>query len=357
MRTLLSLVAGTGLSIGTLAAQNEAGEPGQAVEPVPVRVIKAAKSAAGAKAPAEGTLQKLEDALLGGGPTVERIEFNGVMHEVRALRRPHEDPDLAPCDIAWCAFESLILDTLRADLVRQGKWPDDEAFAAAWADYCKPYDDTPFSVEVIATRFKGYPDLDTYRERWRVQHAYVTSLGKGAFAPQALQAEVSNPTSGAHLRGDGVTAELWFHPAVAGPDGRRDFDAAGRLAARTRAAIAAGAELPDGAEHRVVGKGKRLTINQLRSNLGENEYLGLVREGAAAKLFDPQRAPLGELVGPWRAPTGVYLARVTDRHVRDTPIDVEVLRMRKLVRQLAEQRQFRIWTGLVLARSVIRVPR
>ena len=35
-------------------------------------------------------------------------------------------------------------------------------------EYRQPYDSTPFTVEIIATRFKGYPCLEAFRSRWRL---------------------------------------------------------------------------------------------------------------------------------------------------------------------------------------------
>ncbi|HZN38940.1 MAG TPA: hypothetical protein VFD82_09060 [Planctomycetota bacterium] len=39
-------------------------------------------------------------------------------------------------------------------------WLGDAEYEAAYATYAEPYDTTPFTVKVVATKFKGYPSSD-----------------------------------------------------------------------------------------------------------------------------------------------------------------------------------------------------
>src|SRR5690606_9285412 len=54
-------------------------------------------------------------------------------------------------------------------------------------EYREPYDSTPFTVEIIATRFKGYPCLEAFRARWRLITSYA-DLIKDEMNDESLQA-------------------------------------------------------------------------------------------------------------------------------------------------------------------------
>src|SRR5690606_5221961 len=49
------------------------------------------------------------------------------------------------------------------------------------------YDETVFSVEVIATTFKGYPSLEAFRQRWRLIRSFEKMI-EDEMTDEALQA-------------------------------------------------------------------------------------------------------------------------------------------------------------------------
>jgi hypothetical protein len=76
-------------------------------------------------------------------------------------------------DLERAMQEVVVREALRQELVGKDAYVSDEEFQRRYEEYRQPYDTTPFTVEVIATRFKGYPCLEAFRSRWRL----ITSYG------------------------------------------------------------------------------------------------------------------------------------------------------------------------------------
>lgn len=294
----------------------------------------------------------LEATILGGAPAAASFEANGSVIELDALHRKLiEEHGAGPAP--RLLLERVVLQVLKEELVRQKAWLDDDDYEAAYAEYAKPYDETPFTVNVIATRFKGYPDLQVFQQRWRVLESFVRTLPADAFGDAALAAEAK--ASRDLLVGTGLTAEWWFHPAAMAADGRLDFATATQQASRTVAALRADAgkvTLADGVTHEVAGA-KPMQLNPLRGKLGESEFTSLLRSGVAEAMM---AATPGELIGPLRGTNGVYIARVQKRHEPDRDVDLTDARVRELVVQLLRQRQFEAWVDRVFQAAVLRLP-
>ncbi|MCA8973441.1 MAG: hypothetical protein KDC98_01905 [Planctomycetes bacterium] len=299
----------------------------------------------------------LEATLLGGAPAAEALEINGQVVDLANLRRTLADADTgADVDAATMsrrACDEVVLDLLRDDLVRRGAWLTDEDFTDAYLEYAKPYDSTPFTVKVVATKFKHYPSLEAFKRRWRVRESYLRSLPVDAFAAAALarEAEASRDL----LTGTTIEVEFWVHRADPRDDGRGDFDKAHQLAMQTMAVLTAANDgapvLPEGVVHLHLGEDRPMPLNQVRGQLAEGEYTTLLRAGVADAAF---AAPPGKLLGPLRGSDGVYLARVIERHETGREFDLGNERNRELTRELLAQRLFERWVDEVFATSIIR---
>lgn len=299
---------------------------------------------------------EFEAIVLGGAPAAPALEIDGEIHDLAALRKRLEEAGVPPADVPRRMLDELVLGMLQHDLEKQKQWLADAAYDEAYAEYAKPYDTTPFTVKIIATRFKGYPDLETFQRRWRVQQSFVRTLPATTWSDEALDHEAE--LGKALLGYTGIEADLWFHEAKPQEDHRRDFAAATAAAAATREALAAdpAAKLADAACTRI-GEKDPVLFNPLRQQLRENEYVSLLREGVVEALY---AAPLGELTGPLRGTDGVYIARVKRREDQPRAGNLVVRtnpKLRDLARQLGEQRRFLEWIDQVFARAVVRVPR
>lgn len=295
------------------------------------------------------TRLQIEATFLGGSPEVDAVELNGRLLRPTELRRNEAGEDLG----ARAAMERFVLTTLQQELERRHAWLDEAQYEAAYDEYRGPYDSTPFTVKVIATRFKGYPDLATFRARWRVFECFRRTLPKDACNDAALAAEAERSRD--LLVGTGVEIECWLHAATQQDDGRRDFAAAEQAAAKTLQKLRAGEAVEDPAvQFSHHGEKSPLLFNPLQNLFGEGEYTSLLREPAAAAVM---RAKTGELVGPLHSPTGVLVVRVAKRTEVDRKIDVKNERTRELLRQLLEQRLFLDWVDEVFAKAVLRLPR
>ena len=295
------------------------------------------------------TRLQVEATFLGGAPEAEAIELNGQVLRLADLRRNEAGDDVGPRG----AMEQFVLAALRQDLERRGAWLADEQYEAAYDEYRKPYDGTPFTVRVIATRFKGYPDLASFQRRWRVFECFRRNLPKNALDDAALanEAELSRDL----LDSIGVEIEWWQHAADEQPDGRRDFAAAERQATATLTQLKAGEKVTDPAV-RFGHHGARSPVlyNPLQQLFGEGEYTSLLREPAAAAVM---RAKEGDVVGPLRTPGGAAVVRVVKRTGTVQELVAKDGQRRELLRQLREQRLFLAWVDEVLAKAVLRLPR
>lgn len=292
--------------------------------------------------------QQVEATFLGGAPAVEAIEANGAVHRLADLRVVNSN-DIGP----RAAMERFVLAVLQAELERKRAWLDDAAYGEAYDTYSERYDNTPFTVRVIATKFKGYPDLETFQRRWRVFESFRRTLPADALGEAALADEAKQSRD--LLVGNGVEIEWWLHAAAMQDDGRLDFAAAEAAATLTLAKLRAGEKVTDSViVHAHHGEQNPLPYNQLQQLFTEGEYTALLREPAAAAVM---RAKEGELVGPLRAPKGVLVVRVVKRTEVDRAIDLKNERVRELVRQLREHRLFLAFVDEVFAKAVLRLPR
>lgn len=288
----------------------------------------------------------LERAFRGKGARPARLEFDGRIVDFAELER--EIGDEGPFELE--GRHRLILEVLEKELRARDLLPDEAETGRRFAEYRQPYDSTPFSTEVIATRFKGYPSLASFARRWRLADAYSASI-RAEIDDAALRAELAR--NEAWLGDAKVSVELWYHGAQR--DDGWDYAAARERAAATRARLDEGGEPATDASLDSFTAFAGQSFNQLRGRMRETEYTDLLHDGSAARLLFAGAA--GEWLGPLRGTDGYWVARVTGRE-GGRPVAKEAMdeRRRELVRQIHVERRFQEWATEVLGRAVVRLP-
>ncbi|MCC6672477.1 MAG: hypothetical protein IT458_15540 [Planctomycetes bacterium] len=269
-------------------------------------------------------------------------------------------PALYPQDIERAMTEVIVREAVRQDLERQGAFLNDEQFRKEFDEFRKPYDDTPFNVEVIAVAFKGYPSLEAYRQRWRLLKSYENLIAK----------EINDDNLGAHgetfarFFGDGATS-VDVIPFMAKDVKTDAWVPFGMQEARKRAqdafdAIANGASFDQILEQRgeffandqEKGRLSGKAMNQLRQSLRENEFTDLLMGYSLGTylFFD---AEVGKVMGPLRGAMGYYVARVNARTPAKGPVQVSDSRTRELVKQDYVTYRFLKYANEVMGRATI----
>lgn len=267
---------------------------------------------------------------------------------------------LYPQDVEKAMLEVVIREALRQELEKQGAFLSDEAFRAAFDEYRKEYDDTPFNTEVIAMHFKGYPSLEAFRARWRLMKSYEDMIAKDinddnlqAHAEKFKRFFADGQTNCDVIQflGRDLRTGAWM------PNGMEE--------ARKRAE-AAFKEIKDGANFDEVmdkrgewfendttkGRLGFKPLNQIRQALRETEFTDLVMGySVGAHLF--YDAEVGQVVGPIRGTEGWYVARVTARQPARGSVSVSDTRQRELVKQDYVTHRFLQWANEVLSRARI----
>jgi hypothetical protein len=262
-------------------------------------------------------------------------------------------------DLERAMQEVAVREALRQELVAKGVFISDEEFASRYDAYREPYDSTPFTVEVIATRFKGYPCLEAFRARWRLISSFSDlikdeindeNLQKHANKRAAFFADGQCDVSVIPFQGRNKITGAWA------PDG---MEAAQKRCAAVFAKMEAGELTFDEAlkQHTefFANDEKRgllgmLPLNQLRQQCRENEFTQLLDGFTVADhLFF--EAEVGKTIGPVACPESWMICRVNSRTPARRQISVKVDRERELVREDYITYRFLEWAGEVIAKS------
>jgi hypothetical protein len=262
-------------------------------------------------------------------------------------------------DLERAVQEVCVREALRQELIAKGAYVSNEDFQKRYDEYRQPYDSTPFTVEVIATRFKGYPCLEAYRARWRLITSYADMI-KADVNDENLQAHANkraaffadgqvdvslipfqarNPKTGA-WEPDGMTgAKARCEALFAGLEKKElTFDQA----------LDKHAEFFSNDEKR--GRLGMLPLNQLRQQLRENEFTQLL-DGTSIADFLFFEAEVGKTIGPIQSPDGWVIARVNSRTPARRQIDVKVERERELVKEDYVTTRFFEWAAEVIGKA------
>lgn len=262
-------------------------------------------------------------------------------------------------DLERAMQEVAVREALRQELVKNNAYVSDEVFHERYEAYRQPYDSTPFTVEVIATRFKGYPCLEAYRARWRLQTSYADMIAEdintenlqahadkyaaffadGQVSIDVIPFQARNPKTGA-WEPDGMDQAKQRAEAVFASIEKKEktFDEA----------LNSHVEFFANDEKR--GRLGFLPLNQLKQQLRENEFTTL-HDGFSISdhlFFD---AEVGTIVGPIAGPDGYFIARINSRTPARRKIDVTNEKERELVREDYISHRFFDWANEVIGRS------
>lgn len=264
-------------------------------------------------------------------------------------------------DLERAMQEVVAREALRQELVSKGVYISDEEFHTRYETYRQPYDTTPFTVEVISTKFKGYPCLEAFRARWRLMASFG-DLIKAEMTDENLQAHADRR---AGFFGDGST-NIDIIPFLARDPQTFAWRPDGMAAAKARCeAVFKALEnkemtfdeaLKDKGEY-VVNDEKHghlgfLPLNQVKQQLRENEFSQLLDGFSVANylFFD---APVGKTVGPIQGADSWFIARVNSRTPAKKRMDVKTERDRDLVKEDFLNERFMAWANEVIARAKV----
>lgn len=262
-------------------------------------------------------------------------------------------------DLERAMQEVAVREALRQELVGKGVYVSDEEFTKRYDEYRQPYDSTPFTVEVIATRFKGYPCLEAFRARWRLITSY-SDLIANEIDDENLQAHADKRAA---FFADGqVDCSLIPFMARNVRTGAWEPDGMAKAKERCEALFARlekkeltfDEALKDHneffANDEKRGQLGMLPLNQLRQQLRESEFTQLLDGFSLAEylFFD---AEVGKTIGPLQGPDGWFIARVNTRTPARRKIDVKVERERELVREDFVTYRFLEWANGVIGKA------
>jgi hypothetical protein len=264
-------------------------------------------------------------------------------------------------DLERAMQEVVVREALRQELIARNAYVSDEEFLRRYEEYRQPYDTTPFTVEVIATRFKGYPCLEAFRARWRLITSYADMI-KDEINDANLQAHADKFAA---FFADGQTSiDLIPFQARHPKTGAWEPDGMSRAKARCEAVFAAlekkeltfddalnkHGEFFANDEKR--GRLGFLPLNQVKQQLRENEFTQLLDGFSVANhlFFD---AEVGMTVGPIQGPDGWLIARVNARTPARRKVDVKNERERELVREDYINHRFFTWAGEIIAKAKV----
>jgi hypothetical protein len=263
-------------------------------------------------------------------------------------------------DLERAVAEVVVRETLKQELVKAGAYIDDETFRKDFQEYRKPYDDTPFNVEVIATAFKGYPSLEAFRQRWRLIRSFERMIAN-EINDDVLQAHADQFQA---FFSDGqVNVDLiqfYARDLKTGawkPNGLAD---ATKRAEDAMKAIEGGAKFDDvlreRGEYYATDKEKgRLgskSLNQLRQALRESEFSDLLLGYSLGNQLFYDAQP-GQVIGPVRIWDAAFIARINNRTPPRSKPSIADERTRELVRQDYLSYRFLQWANGVVSRAKI----
>jgi len=263
-------------------------------------------------------------------------------------------------DVERAILEVTVREALRQALVAAGSYLSDEEFRKEYDEYRLEYDNTPFTTEVIAVNFKGYPSLEAFRQRWRLIRSFEKMIAKD-INDDNLQAhaerfksffgEGSVSVDGIQFYARDLKTGAWL------PDGM--------VKARERA-VAAFDAIKDGAKFDDIqaqrgeyyttdqdkGRFNAKPYNQLRQLMRENEFTDLLI-GFSAANYAYYDAPVGKVIGPLPGPDAYWVIRVNSRTPSRAAPSVSDTRTRELVKQDYTAWRFLQWANEVVAKAKV----
>lgn len=262
-------------------------------------------------------------------------------------------------DLERAVAEVVIRKALEQALQKSGHLLSDIDFRAEFDAYRKQYDDTPFTTEVIATAFKGYPSLEAFRQRWRLIRSFEKMIEADMNDLDKLQAHANTFAaffSDGHVSLDVI--QFMGRDLKTGAWVPGGLDAAHQRAEAAMKSIEGGADfdevLRDKGEFYATDKEKgRLgskSLNQIRQSLRESEFTDLLLGYSVGSYLFYDAAP-GTVVGPVRGPDSWFVARINSRVPVRQAVNLSEDRTEELARQDYVNWRFLQWANGVIAES------
>ena len=260
-------------------------------------------------------------------------------------------------DLERAVQEVVLREALRQELVKKDAYISDEEFQRRYDEYRQPYDTTPFTVEIIATKFKGYPCLEAFRSRWRLLASYGEMI-KAEITDETLQAHADkyNAFFADGQVGIDVIPFMAKSPKTAAwqPDGMADakvrceavFASLEKGEMTFDQALQRHTEFYQNDEKK--GRLGMMPLNQIKQHLRESEFTQL-HDGYSLASFLFYEAENGKTVGPLQTSDGWVIARINTRTPAKRRIDVKNERERALVREDYVTSRFFDWAKGVIA--------
>lgn len=262
-------------------------------------------------------------------------------------------------DLERAMQEVAAREALRQELVTKGAYVSDEEFQKRYEEYRQPYDTTPFTVEVIATRFKGYPCLEAFRSRWRLITSYADMI-KDEINPANLQAHADK--FGAFFADGQCSIDVIPFQARDPQTGAWRPDGMAQAKARADAVFAKLEKKEMTFDDALTKEGeffvndeKRgrlgfLPLNQLKQQLRESEYTQLL-DGFSVSMYLFFDAEVGKTHGPIAGPDGYFIARINSRTPARRKIDVNSEKEKELVTEDFINYRFFQWANEIIGKA------
>lgn len=270
-------------------------------------------------------------------------------------------PGLYVQDLERAMQEVVVREALRQELVKHESYVDDAEFQRRYEEYRQPYDSTPFTVEVIAVKFKGYPCLEAFRSRWRLMTSYQDMI-KNEITDENLQKHADKYA--AFFAEGQVSLDLIPFQARSPKTGAWEPDGMKKAKERCEAVFAQLEKKELTFDQALEQKGEFFAndenhgrlgfkpLNQIKQQLRESEFTQLL-DGYSVSNYLFFDAEVGKTVGPIPGPDGWYIARVNARTPPRKKIDVKNPHERELVVEDYVTTRFMEWADQVLKNTKV----
>jgi hypothetical protein len=250
----------------------------------------------------------------------------------------------------WFAKTKAMRNALR----KSGHYIEDEEFAKVYEEHVGPYEDSPFSIPVIAIGFKKFPSMSAYVTYYRLSESYKRSIAD-EINDEALTAHLARANQLLGLAKVNCEVILcsaydfknrkwkengWEQAADKAKEVVRQLVEDQRPWAETLEEHSEWWDQPLGksqmgiAVQNSLNKGRfgEKNRNELLQKMSESDY-GLFVFGRSVTdsiFFDMEP---GTIDGPFKGPRGYYIANLISRSAPSKPIDIGIEGQRSLVEQ------------------------
>jgi hypothetical protein len=252
---------------------------------------------------------------------------------------------------SWVARTELLRQALQAS----GHYLDDLTFHKLYDEHEEPYRGSPFSLELVARQYKGFPSMESYRQHFRLQESFRRKIADEVTTEKLK--EHLDRRAGRLIGLAEVAADVMLLSAFDFENNRwmeNGWQSARERATEVGRKLAEGGgenwdellesysgfwdpPLPTTPQEQAPtrmnkGRFESLNRNLFLQRLRESDYLTFLNGSSVADtvFFDLEAGQFG---GPWRGPYGYYIAVVRDRKPQAQPVLLSNPNHRTMVEQ------------------------